>query len=635
MTGTPPGTPSLRRAVLVLLALVGLLATAGCVNLPANTTVREIGNQAKAGSGADVRIWPQTPQRDESAEQIVEGFLQTASSDPSNLSIAEAYLTGDALNWHPDRVVVFSDLASPKETPSPNPSGEIQVQITGTLVATVSDNGAYQQVLNPTKDQPYTFNLSYDKAKGYYRIDKLPSDDFGILLTQEAFHAKYAAYYLYYLNHDAEKSSMIPVPDYQRSQNGDAVTAQNLATALLDGPPPSALSGVAELAAPQIALDGAVTITPDGTASVPIKSPNYCTTHPKGVCRALADELLATFSNLASISYVKVVDAQNDQLAESGAVSDVVEHYHIAVSTAKNSPFYYLDAKSHQVYRAEVIGAGSITASPEQLGPENRKYAELAVGSFAQQTVAAAVDGTGTKLYVGDLGQPDSAKDTAPIWTGHHISSLTWDALGHLWFLDGAGTPGVTLHRVDMNAGQQPAVEDSGLYGEDGDTVDQIAVAPDGVRIAVRYSEAGSTPASPADSVGIGVIEDGGDSSLAVNLSYGVDQPVVNHWTLIDDVDWHGSQALALLGSQSSSNPLTIYELNTDGSPVVSAADSTPVTLNPPTGTLGIEWSGGSLLASTQASGKPTPAPQIEQYSFAAATWSPVVTSGYSPSYVY
>ncbi len=631
MTGTP-GTPSLRRALLVLLALIGPLATAGCVNLPGNTTVSAIDKQGKAGSGADVRIWPQAPQRNETSEQIVEGFLQTAASDPSNRSIAEAYLTGDALNWHPHRVVVFSELSSPSQVSasSSDPSGEVQVQITGTMVATVSDKGVYQQVLNPSKDAPYTFSLSYDRAKGYYRIDKLPNDDFGILLTQEAFHANYAVHYLYYVNHGAQTSSMIPVPDYQRSQAGDAATAQNLASALLDGPPPALAGAAASLAAQQVALAGPVTISPDDTASVPIKSPSVCSTHPKGTCNQFADELLATFSNLASVGRVMVVDAQGNQLAESSGVSEVVNRYHIAVSTAKNtSSYYYLDAKSHQVGKSESAGAGSSAANAEQFGPANRKYAELAVGSYAQQTVAAAVDDSRSKLYVGPAGSP---KDSAPLWTGTHLSSLTWDALGHLWFLDGAGTAAVRLYRVDMTAGPEPAVEVAGLYGANDDVIDQIVAAPDGVRIAVRYTEPGSTPGTTVDSVGIGVVDDGG-APLAVNLSYGADQPVVNRWMSVLDVDWHGSQALAVLGSQSSTNPLTIAELNSDGSPVVSAADITPVTFNPPTGTIGIEWSGGSLLAATRSSGSPSGTQQIEQYSFAAAIWGSAI-GGYSPSYV-
>jgi hypothetical protein len=623
MTGT--GTPSLRRALLVLLALISVLTAAGCVNLPANTSVSAVDKQAKAGSGADVRIWPQAPQRNENPLQIVEGFIQTAASDPSNRGIAEAYLTGDALSWHPDRVVVFSEVSSPSLVSPPDASGDVQIQISGTIVATVSDDGGYHQVFDP-KELPYTFDLTNDQAKGYYRIDRLPGDDFGILLTQEAFRANYAAYYLYYLNGDAPTSSMIPVPDYQRSQTGDAATAQHLASALFAGPP-DALTGIASLAAPRIELASQVTIGTDDTASVPIKTPNYCTTHPKGSCDRLADELLATFSNLASIAQVTVVDPQGAPLASSSKMDDVASRFHLGVGGAKTASFYFLDTQNHRVNRYDPNGSNNPLA--DQLGPETRRYSQLAIGFYAGQSIAAATDDKAGKLY---LGAPGVSKDAPPVATESHISSLTWDTLGHLWFLDSAGTAAATLYRVDMTAGGQPAVQAAVVFGQDGGTIDQIAVAPDGRRIAIRYSVDGSTPGTSAYSVGIGTVEDGG-SELSVNLSFGVDQPVVDHWLSVLDMDWHGSQALAVLGSQSPSTPLTISELNSDGSPVVSAADLNPVTFTPPPNTIGIEWIGSVLLAATRSAGNPPAAQQIEQYSFTSTTWSSTV-NGFSPSYL-
>ncbi|HEV2347160.1 MAG TPA: LpqB family beta-propeller domain-containing protein [Actinocrinis sp.] len=620
--------PSPRRAALGLLALAALLGTAGCVNLPANTTVRAIGKQAEAGSGADVRVWPQAPQSTDGPLEIVEGFLQTAASDPSNLSIARAYLTGDALNWRPNRVVVFSDVSSPDPVANSgggSPSGDVQVQISGTMIAKVSDDGAYQQVLDVAKDATYTFSLSHDPAKGY-RIDKLPSDDFGILLTQEAFRANYAAYYLYYLNQDSPATSMIPIPDYQRSQAGDAATAQSLATALLNGPP-DPLTGIAEVAVPEVTLGGSVTIGPDDTATVPIKTQSGCSGRALGPCRQLANQLLATFSSLASVSGVQLVDQQGDPLVTSSKMDALVDEYHIATGASKGTSFYFLDTQNHQVNHYEPNG-GAATINPAQVGPDNRKYSQLAVGLYAGQTWAAVVDDKGSKLY---LAPPGASKDSPPVWPGHHISSLTWDAFGHLWFLDTVG--GISsLYRLDLTAGLQPLVQPVRLFGADG-TVDQVAVAPDGHRMAVSYSGPGTTPGSTVYSVGIGIVDEDAPSGLAVNLGYGVDQPVVYHWTSVVDIDWRASQCLAVLGSQSASSPVTVAELNSDGSPVMNAADLNPVTFNPPTGATNVEWNGGALLVATKSGTGASTVEQIEQYSFAAGTWGSI-TSGYSPEYV-
>jgi hypothetical protein len=622
-------TPSPRRAALVLLSLAALLGTAGCVDLPANTTVSPIGKQAEAGSGADVRVWPQTPQNTDDPVGIVEGFIQTAASDPSNLSIARAYLTGDALNWHPNRVVVFSDVSSPDSVTNAVESapGDVLVQITGTEIAKVSDDGAYQQVLDPAKDAPYTFSLSHDPVKGY-RIDKLPDDDFGILLTQEAFRANYAAYYLYYLNQDSPGTSMIPVPDYQRSQAGDAATAQSLAAALLNGPP-DPLAGIAEVAFPQASLAGPVTIGPDDVASVPIKTPpGHCAGRALNACRQFADELLATFSNLASVSSVQLVDQQGNPLTPRSEMDALVSRYHIAVGASKTTSFYFLDSQNHRVNHYETSSGGAANTNLVQVGPDNRKYSQLAVGSYAGQTWAAVVDDKGSKLY---LAPPGTPTDSPPVRTGHSISSLTWDAFGHLWFLDTVG--GVpSLYRLDLTAAPQPVIQPIRLYGLPGGTVNRVAVAPDGRRMAVMYATPGPTPGSTVYSVGIGLVDDDSPAGVAVNLGYGADKPVVYHWTSVTDVDWRGSQCLAVLGYQSSSSPLTVAELNSDGSPVMNAADLNPVTFNPPTGTSDIEWSGGALLSATK-SGTGAAAQQIEQYSFAAGTWVSIA-SGYSPAYV-
>lgn len=624
-------TPSVRRALLVPLALLALLATAGCVNLPANTTASVVGNPAKGGSGADVRIWPQAPQRGSNhPEQVVEGFLQTAASDPSNYTIARLYLAGEALNnWDSNRIAVFSDVSSPVPTSTATTSGHVQVQISGTMVATVSDDGAYQQIEDPAKEATYTFDLSYNQAKGYFQIDQLPRGpygEFGILLTQDVFRADFAAYDLYYLNQDAPTSSMIPVPDYQRSQLGDAATAQNLVTALLSGPP-DALTGAAARAVPnfQLAAGQQVTISSDDTASVPIKSPANCATQGRRGCELLADELLATFSSLASVSRVTLVDPQGNPLVTSSSVSSLASQYHIAATPGKPASFYYLDSKTHQVNRYENGSAGSNTTVVEPLGPSSNKYSQLAVGSYQGQTYAAVVDDKGSKLYVGTTGAP---KNLTTVFAGQHIGSMSWDALGHLWFLAFAGNT-ASLYQWDVTRAT-PALQQVILAG-DGGNISEIAAAPDGRRIAVSYSVPGPTPGSEVDSVGIAVVEHN-ESGLELNLSYGLDQPVVYHWTAVSDVCWHGSQVLAVLGSQSPSSQQTVSELNSDGSPVISAADLTPITVNPPTGTESIEWTGGALLAATHSGSGASAGQQVQQYSFTTSTWT-VAADGSSPTY--
>ncbi len=612
--------PSARAAVLGLLSLVGLLAT-GCVNLPANSGVNNVSKQTDAGGGSDVRIWPQGPKPKEDSTAIVEGFLQTAANDPSNLSIARQYLAGDAPDWDPRKVVVFgSDETSPAKVPG-HPD---EVQITGTVIAKIDDDGSYQPMAatQPHNPTTYTFVVKNNPAKGYAQITQLPAD-FGIALTQETFRAEYNAYGLYYLNAAEQADSMIPVPVYLRNQSDGAI-AQKLADKLLDGPPPW-LDGAAVTAAPQIALSSqsnAVSIAPDGTAQVTVKTPNYCTTRGSGsACTVLADELLATYSDLASVSRVTIVDQHGTQLGQStGAVDVVMRHYHVGLGGPGNSHYYYL-SKDNTVYSVDSKG----TNRPVQVGPASRRYNLLAVTSYNLQTVVAAVDTSGSKLY---LGEPGVNTDRQPTFSGGQISSLSWDALGHLWFIDKTQN-GTDLYRVDVTQGLEAQPQMINTIGTDGDsmTIEQIAAAPDGRRVAVVY-----TAGSPLRSVGIGVFENS-STGLSLGLPQAVENPVVSQWNTVLDVDWHGSQYLAVLGGQQSSSPSVISELYPDGSPVINSTDLNAITINPPTSTTSIDWTGNTLLAA-YGSG---PTQQITQYlsSSSSSTSQAIGTvQGSSPSYV-
>lgn len=627
--------PSARAAALGLLSLFGFL-TAGCVNLPANSGVNTVSKQADAGGGSDVRIWPQGPQRHEQPAAIVEGFLQTAASDPGNLSIAREYLTGDAQSWDPQKVVIFSGDES---NPASVPGHDNEVQITGTVLAKVDDDGTYEPVSQPTQSasatsqqvtapaphDAYKFSVKYNDDKGYYQIDKLPSDDFGIVLTEETFRAEYNAYSLYYLNSDAQGESMIPVPVYLRAQS-DVAIAQKLADKLLSGPP-AWLDGAAVTAAPQIALAGrnAVTIESDGTAQVTVKSPNACTTRSASACKVLADELFASFSDLASVSSVSIVDQHGTQLGESlGSVDSVLRRYHVGIGGPGNGTYYYL-GKDYAVYAYSSKGS-----QLQQVGPTSRHYRALAVTDYDGQIIAALVDDTKTKLY---LGEPGVAANSQPVFTGQ-ISSLSWDALGHLWFIDNAQHP-AALYRLDATQGLEAHPQQVASIGSDGDSmaIAQLAVAPDGRRVAVVYSEQSPSTGSTVYSVGIGVFE-GSGSSQSLDLRQAVQNPVVYQWSSLKDIDWHGSQSLAVLGGQQPSSPSVVSELYTDGSPVTNSTDLNAVTINPPNTTSSIEWTGSTLLA---AYGSASDAPQqITQYSFNSNSWSSqgaVPVQGFSPSY--
>jgi hypothetical protein len=600
-----------RRApsALVALLLLALLAT-GCAGLPTGGGVVH-DNQADPQNGAALRIWPRKPSPGDKQAEIVEGFLQAAASDEPNLTTAHAYLMGKAADsWDLNQVVIVNSNSS---KPSPVPGTSDTFQITGTPVGSVNDYGSYQAVGIPQKSVVYQFHVTRDNANGY-RIDRLPPG-FGVGLSPEEFRSNYANYNLYYLDSTTHGTSMIPVPLYLRANTSDGTLADKLATALLDFPVPGWLSLVAEKADPGATKDSPVTIRQDGTAVVTVKKSKDGAITTQAASR-LADQLLASFVSISSVLKVEVDDPAGKEIGRATDVNRILKTYHVTGLGGRQDTAgaYYLETKFQQVYKVD----GKLSTP---VGPQTAKYSELAVGRSptTSQPVAAVVDVTKTKLYIGTPG----ITAVLPVkYTGHDLRSLTWDAVGHLWFIDTDGGQPI-LHRIDaIDDGQAEKVY---VFGSPGN-VQQISIAPDGWRIAVTYTD------GPNFAVAIGVVERS-STDWMVDLTSGGYQPVVSQWAKITDVDWFTSQILAILGAQLATSPLTIYEMYTDGSPVVNPADLNVIAILPPETTTTIAWTqSGSLLAAATQSINGIPTDEVLEYASSSSSWTER-GFGISPSY--
>lgn len=595
-----------RAADRILILLLALLAT-GCAALPTGGGVVGDTHPTDPQNGADLRIWPRKPAAEDSPSQIVEGFLQAAASDEPSLTTASAYLTRQAAaGWHLNEVVILnsSSLA---------PGTGHSYEITGTPVGTVNDDGVYQPVQGQQKPLTYTFHVIHESDG--YRIDRLPPG-FGIGLSPEEFRSNYTNYNLYYLDLATRSTSLIPVPLYLRTNTADGKLADQLADQLLDSPVPDRLGGAAQNAAPAARKSAPVTIRQDGTAVITVKDPKAGELTAEAADR-LADQLLATFLGISSVYKVEIDDTAGNALGRATDVGSVLKAYHVTPQSTHHgaADTYYLDAATRQVAR---IGA----PRPQTVGAPGVKYGQLAVGisPVTGQPIAAVVDTTGGKLFI---GSPGNTVPLAAKYTGTNIRSLTWDYLGHLWFVDTtAGQP--TLHRIDTaNDGQAEQVP---VYGDTGQ-IQQISVAPDGWRVAVTYGDSPTTTA-----LAIGIVARTGNE-WAVDLGFGTAEPVVSQWASITDVDWRTSQTLAILGTQLTTSPLTIYELYPDGSPVVNLADLNAVAILPPGTTSTIAWTqNGPLLAAAAQTISGTTTYEILEYANNGSAWTEKVF-GTSPSY--
>lgn len=614
--------------VLVISVLASLLAAvlAGCAGLPTNSGVIKDTSQPTANGGEDVRLWPaQGPAVHADPYNIVENFLQTAASDEPDLEPAKQYLTGAAHDtWDPKKILVFSSETGV----APVGASGNEFVITGIAVGQVDDEGRYTAVVNPTS-QLYYFHVGGD-AKSGYRIDSLPPG-FGIALTQEAFRQYYTPYNVYYLDKQAQKSSMIPVPVYKRTALVDPETANQLAEVLLGGPP-TQYDAVAEVAATPLHLAN-VTISQAEVAQVTLKPQTLCTAAAHGPCDQLADELLATFLGVGSISSVQVFDqalGPQKPIGQASSVDAVLTKYHLTINAqrANTADLYYIDPPQNDTNAGHIFRR-SASKGPVMVGPTDRSYGQVAVDprpKVAAPTLAL-VDTNGQNLYLAAESAklvPDPVRLSPGVGPLTGIGSLSWDAFGHLWFVATSnGAP--ALFRVDTTVSSPQVQEVAVEYPPGGSSVQQVAVAPDGHRVALVFK----TGNDYALSIGVEL-----PSGLAfyVDLADGSSLPILAGWTSVADLAWNSGQTLAILGAQQSAEAPSVSEVYADGSPVFTLPDLNAVSIVPPIQTSAIAWTtGGWLVAEYHAPGA---GPQIATYSPSNDGWeTDSVFSGISPSY--
>jgi hypothetical protein len=473
--------------------------------------------------------------------------------------------------------------------------------------------------------------VSGDEKNGF-RIDSLPAE-FGIALTQEAFRQYYTPYNAYYYVNigQASADSMIPVPVYVRSALSDQDAATQLTGSLLLGAP-AQFEGVAQTAVNRIQVAG-INITQNGVAQVTLKPQSVCTAPAHLPCSKLADELLATFAGLGSISEVEVTDqalGPQVSLGDSHNINAVMQTYHITVNTQKQNAadLYYIDpatAKDDPAAGRLLVRLAGKASDPVLAGPADRKYGQVAVGTdpSTRQTMLALTDPSDSNLY---LVEPGSTQPPASLFTGSDIKSLSWDAFGHLWFIAAIGGQ-ETLFRVDASGGTPQVHQATAQMGSEDGPIQHVSAAPDGRRVAVVY----------ADSTGVLKLSISVEHSIGpriyLDLADGAGQEIAAGWSSISDVEWNSSQTLAILGNEQSTAAPTISEVYTDGSPVFTQPDLNPVVISPPVGATSIAWTATGVLVAAYGAGS-AHTPQIAFYSTATGAWENAF-SGISPSFAY
>jgi hypothetical protein len=632
------------RRMCVLAAAVA--SVAGCVGMPSSGAAQQFSAspQSSAQDGNLIGSVPLGPQPGDDPAVIVQGFLTAADSFPL-YGAAEEYLTGKAVkSWTPGfAVTVFSKLNGPNVEPTPkaSPSSGLQakVEVSGTVQAMFNGSGQYVSALDPGPGSAdYEFDLV--KVNGQWRIDNPPN--YRMLLVGD-FPYFYKAQDLYFM----DPQNQVLVPDSVFVPLGATVSQllTNLVDSLTAGPKTPWLSNAADTELPaglkvqQVQNDGS-TVTVN--LAVP-KTVKPAAQQLEWFAAQLVWTLIGppTTSPSAISSVVLELNGQpwapptppcpNGRLPGQVQTSGSYECFDPYPSSP--SSFYYVDrGQSWARCGAESLGlSGSIGSvvplvgrtgaftsqrcDPNQSVHEgNPALPPLQPPSLPAVTMAAVspdgsylaiVTASQGDLYVGKLSGQAASFPAKPRLSGGDITSLSWDRNGNLWV-----TQGGSIYELPPSG---KAVQVS--FDE---TVTDLAVAPDGIRLAFIAQVPGSSPGLYLAAIGGGPPADvqlgAPDARQAIRDAAAIG-PGLTHPA---SVAWYDADDLLVVNDAANGN--TLMDVPVDGQQPqqeVAPPGITSITADGRANVLVAGLSGNNLEVSTSLEGP----------------WYPLGEPGQSPAY--
>jgi hypothetical protein len=434
----------------VVAALVVVAATMGCAEIPTSGEVVE-GDTVPERLPVSVGFEPESPTPGATETGIVQGFLEAMASYQPHYSTAQEFLTPDArATWDPsDAMTIYSD------SPLVEKTARGAVRLTLTVDAVISPEAGYERRSPPRTTE---FDLTLDQIDGEWRIANPPA---GLLVFEGDFESEFREYNLYYF--DPQTESIVPDPVFLPTQ-GNVPTL--LAEALVRGPS-AWLAPAVQTAFPK---DTTVTLpvpVEGGRAQVELSAEAADGT-PEEQRELMTAQLAWTLDQVEGVQQV-VVHADGLPLTDAAATAG--------------------PAESFPQFDPDRLGGGDLYALTEagvvvgeQLTPVGGALGELpdlrAVAVDPRADRAAVVDATGRQLLWAPL---DSSASVATLATGTDLGSVSWDRSGLVWVVD-RGPGGSKIMIAEPGAPAVPVATPAALEGRD---IDDLAVSPDGSRIAL------------------------------------------------------------------------------------------------------------------------------------------------------
>ncbi|MFJ9061630.1 LpqB family beta-propeller domain-containing protein [Streptomyces sp. NPDC102409] len=541
----------------------GAVVLAGCGAMPVTGDVKPV--DASQPGDSQVQVYAVPPREGAAPIEVVDGFLESMTSDDPDFRTTRKYLTaGAARTWQPSEGTTVLAKAPNRNGPTIHDkergSAETTYTLTGEQVAAVDAQSSYR----PLAPAEYSQSLHLVKEKGAdgkpeWRIDIVPD---GLVLGQSDFKRLYRPVNKYYFaaGRAGDAAALVTDPVYVRNRT-DPVTRMDTATqtvrTLLEGPSDWLRPVVDSRFPAGTALRRGVTSLATDDQNV-LKVPLNKKADQVGqdACRMMAAQVLFTLRDLTSARVGQVeLQGARGPLCSLGA--DEAEEFASDNGSAGPDSQYFVDDKGH-VQRLSGSGKGSWEPEPV-IGPlGGGAVAMSAVGVARDETQAAAVSANQQQLYVSSL--TEESELAPPVVTSRakkasdRLSTPSWDGRGDLWVAD-RDPADPRLLRLVGGAGEPQEVAVPGL---DGGRIEGLRMSADGVRIALQVFKDGHT------TLNIGRVERHG-SGEAEQVSVEDLRQAAPQLADVTAVSWSGRSRLVVVGKEEGGVQQVRY-VQADGS---------------------------------------------------------------------
>ncbi|KOG27672.1 LpqB family beta-propeller domain-containing protein [Streptomyces resistomycificus] len=535
----------------VAYAACGVVLLAGCASMPDSGDLR--GVESTPRQDAQVRVFAMPPQEDAPASDIVQGFLESLTSDDPNYETARKYLTTQAAKkWKPElSTTVLEDGATigPERAADREDADVVSYPLTGDRVATVDAQQSYAPAEGNYSQSLY---LTREPKTKQWRIDKLPQ---GVVMGKSDFQRNYLSVNKYYLaSHAAEgvtpQAVAVADPVYVR-ERVDPMT--QMVRSLLTGPT-SWLGPVVRSSFPtgtELA-DDVTTLTPDDQSKLTVPLNDRAAQVGMAQCHEMAAQLMFTLQHLTPVVEGVELQAGGKQLCAltEGEAADVA----MRGSVQPAEYLYFIDGE-HRLVRLPAAGSGTHPDPvPGALGEGAKELRSVAVSRDERSAAGVGVDGK--SLYVGSLVSGGSLGE--PVLTSQgataedRLTAPSWDVQGDLWVAD-RDPDDSRLLLLEEGAGKPLTVDTPGLDGR----VKDIRVAADGARIALVVEKGGK------QSLFIGRITRGEKAGEAPSIQEL--RSATPEMEELTTMSWAGDSRLVVVGREHDGVQQTRY-VQVDGS---------------------------------------------------------------------